>query len=350
MKKFKIRNGFTLAEMLIVVAVIGVVAILTVPALIANLQEKSWATSSDVFLKRFESSLRVMNTQGVLAGYRTTEDFVNVLSKHMKISKICSNDNLSECFNEYIYSGDENNKTETNIADLKTSRSFALDNWGTNTLGIQFANGVTGLLAYNPSCNANAYDNQSDVLKCVALIYDTSGFDKPNFITKDVNITGNVDVESFGCVSKLGGLCITKTAFKPTPVSKAECIEMAQSGKYDGMYENECVADNDYWAGAIKTCKGKIPTGEQAKTLVRSLYDCGNDCTFNWTGGGGHNYANLNESAYKQISTITPPISFWVLEVTSSPSWRKYYGIYKTYYDITHATSSGNCYAICVKD
>ena len=44
-------NGFTLVEVLITFAVIGIVAMLTLPNLIQNHNEKSWVTAKSVFEK-----------------------------------------------------------------------------------------------------------------------------------------------------------------------------------------------------------------------------------------------------------------------------------------------------------
>ena len=100
----KKNNGFTLAEVLITLAIIGIVAALTIPTLVQNYQERAWNTASQVFEKKLEEALKVMNTQASLAGYKTTEDFVHALSKHMKITKVCKSDNITSCFeNEVFY-------------------------------------------------------------------------------------------------------------------------------------------------------------------------------------------------------------------------------------------------------
>ena len=62
------------------------------PTLVQNFQQEAWNTSSEVFLRKLEESLNVMKVQGTLAGYTTTEAFVNELSKHIKITRICDND------------------------------------------------------------------------------------------------------------------------------------------------------------------------------------------------------------------------------------------------------------------
>ena len=57
------KAAFTLAEVLITLAIIGVVAVLTVPALIQNYNEKAWETAKSVFEKRLEVAVKQLNTE-----------------------------------------------------------------------------------------------------------------------------------------------------------------------------------------------------------------------------------------------------------------------------------------------
>ena len=45
-------NAFTLAEMLITLAITGILAALAIPSVIQNFQERSWQTSSNVFERK----------------------------------------------------------------------------------------------------------------------------------------------------------------------------------------------------------------------------------------------------------------------------------------------------------
>ena len=49
--------GFTLAETLITIGIIGVVAALTIPTLVQNYQEKNWETSANVFEKKLNEAI-----------------------------------------------------------------------------------------------------------------------------------------------------------------------------------------------------------------------------------------------------------------------------------------------------
>ena len=93
-------TAFTLAEVLITLAIIGVVAAMTIPTLVANYQDKAFETASTTFQRKLGEALKIMNVNSNLAGFQTTESFVEELSKHIKITKTCSNDKLTDCFAE----------------------------------------------------------------------------------------------------------------------------------------------------------------------------------------------------------------------------------------------------------
>ncbi len=267
-------TAFTLAEVLITLAIIGIVAALTIPTLVQNYQTKAWNTASEVFQRKLGEALRVMNVQGTLAGYTTTEAFVDELSKHIKITRICDNDDITTCFSDTVTWGDE----EVDMSKVKKAKNFGQEDWDTNTVAVQFANGVNGVIAYNPDCRQNQFSN--DVItvgengigtNCLAILYDVDGFKNPNTEGKDLK---NLNVASLGgsnCAIELSdGTCFT-APFYPTAVTKAECEQLVA----DGYPIKECYYESDYWAGAVKTCKdmgSSLPSQEQLDQLARDLY------------------------------------------------------------------------------
>ena len=261
------KAAFTLAEVLITLAIIGIVAALTIPTLVQNFQSRAWDTASEVFQRKLEESLKVMNVQGTLAGYTTTEAFVDELSKHIKITRICDNDDITTCFADKVTWGTENEEVE--MADVKRASHFGQDSWGTNTVGVQFANGVNAVIAYNPECVQNQYSNQITGTSCLAILYDVDGFKNPNTQNKDLR---SINVSSLGgssCSFEVGGICFG-TPFQPTALTAAECE--AQKGE---LGINACYYDSDYWAGAVKAChdQGKrLPNDSELTTLANDLY------------------------------------------------------------------------------
>ena len=267
-------TAFTLAEVLITLAIIGIVAALTIPTLVQNYQERAWGTASQVFQRKLGEALRVMNVQGTLAGYTTTEAFVDELSKHIKITRICDNDDITTCFADTVTWGDE----EVDMSKIKKAKNFGQEDWDTNTVAVQFANGVNGVIAYNPSCTQNQFSN--DVITvgengigttCLAILYDVDGFKNPNTQQKDLRGLNVASLGGSNCAIELSdGTCFT-APFKPTPVTKAECEQLVA----DGYPIKKCYYNDDYWAGAVKACKdmgSSLPSQEQLDQLARDLY------------------------------------------------------------------------------
>ena len=259
------KTGFTLAEVLITLGIIGIVAALTIPTLMQNYKDRAWATANKVFVRRLEEALKTMNTQQTLAGYRNTADFVDELSKHFKIVKTCQNDDLMSCFEDKVIWGNE----EVDMTNIKTASNFGQEDWDTDIIGVQFANGTTGLIAYNPSCTEKPFTNQYSGTDCLAILYDTDGFRNPNTQLKDLN---SINVNSLGgsnCAIELSDGTCFGAPFTPEPLTKAEC-----EAEKSNLGIKECNYDSDYWAGAVKACGGtqNMPAQAQLDKLAEDLY------------------------------------------------------------------------------
>ena len=267
------KAAFTLAEVLITLAIIGIVAALTIPTLVQNYQTKAWDTASEVFQRKLEESLKVMNVQGTLAGYTTTEAFVDELSKHIKITRICENDDITTCFSDTVTWGDE----EVDMSKIKKAKNFGQNDWDTNTVAVQFANGVNGVIAYNPDCRQNQFSN--DVITvgengigttCLAILYDVDGFKNPNTQQKDLRGLNVISLGSNCAIELSDGTCFT-APFYHIALTHAECIE-----RQSELGIEYCKDDNnDFWGGAVKTCHdmgSSLPSQEQLDQLARDLY------------------------------------------------------------------------------
>ena len=323
------KIGFTLAEVLITLAIIGIVAALTIPTLIQNYQERAWGTASQVFQRKLGEALRVMNVQGTLAGYTTTEAFVDELSKHIKITRICDNDDITTCFADTVTWGDE----EVDMSKIKKAKNFGQEDWDTNTVAVQFANGVNGVIAYNPSCTQDPFRN--DVISigetgigttCLAILYDVDGFKNPNTQQKDLRGLNVISLGSNCAIELSDGTCFT-APFIPTPLTLAECE--AQKGE---LGISECYYESDYWAGAVKACHdmgSSLPSQEQLDQLARDLYP---GATINTGLGQNSSGGNRDNDLAVSMGFITSRIyTFWLW---SSEEYSKY-SAYARYFTST---------------
>jgi len=108
------RNGFTLAEVLITLGIIGVVAALTIPILMANYQKVQEVAGLKKAYAEITEALRLMaNDHGcsddlrctnLFTGYSSIKGASNVLGgemvKYLKVSKNCGQDQSAKCFSD----------------------------------------------------------------------------------------------------------------------------------------------------------------------------------------------------------------------------------------------------------
>ncbi|MBR1425213.1 type II secretion system protein, partial [bacterium] len=118
------KAAFTLAEVLITLAIIGVVAALTLPTLIAKVNEKVDGNQKKVTEAKLIQGLNMLDLHGGINNtYSSTAEFAEELSKYMKITKICDGTNsaFTECipYNEIKYVADDEEKT-VDVVDLNT--------------------------------------------------------------------------------------------------------------------------------------------------------------------------------------------------------------------------------------
>ena len=104
--------AFTMAEILLSLTIIGVVAAITLPSLTGNINERTWNTQRKALYARFSQAIALMPslnaygtlTEGVDSSGSTvvTEDtaaetFVTKgLAKVLKINNICENEHLQD--------------------------------------------------------------------------------------------------------------------------------------------------------------------------------------------------------------------------------------------------------------
>ena len=97
--KNKKKKAFTLAEVLITLAIIGIVAAITIPTLMANYQKTQYVTQAKKAYSRFYEALAEISQEagcvndlactGFFSSTTTNETFGNELIKHFKVVKNC---------------------------------------------------------------------------------------------------------------------------------------------------------------------------------------------------------------------------------------------------------------------
>ncbi len=249
------KSAFTLAETLIALAIIGIVAALTIPNLMYNYQQRVMKEQVRTAKYKLTQATNLMNTKGLITAYPTTKDFVDVLSQHLKLIKVCDNNNLRDCWptdkitvpNSTNGIADGTFKT-VDVKDLTTGTSISSLGLGTKdtlTMGIVTADGVPMILTYSPYCTPldqytiYPYSLQDGkpvtnaTTNCISAIFDVNGSKGPNRIGTDVRTLNSL----FGYAK-----------FGATSITKSECEKLGKD------LVNACSYDDDYYAGAVKKC------------------------------------------------------------------------------------------------
>lgn len=172
------KRAFTLAEVLITLGIIGVVAALTMPSLIAKYKERETV----VKLKKMYSVIsqayqQVLNDNGDPTNWGltgTNAASANIVlarfTPYLKISKNCGS--ASGCFPNVTYKGLNN----TNVVNINTS---------TVHTGRAILNDGMSIYFYVQSKDCNiTYSGAANV--CANVGVDINGFNPPNQLGKDL--------------------------------------------------------------------------------------------------------------------------------------------------------------------
>ena len=194
--------GFTMAEILLSLTIIGVVAAITLPSLTGNINERTWNTQRKALYARFSQAMPLIDS---LNGYANAETFITgALGKVIKINNICDKEHLSDCGIASTFVNlaastldipttlNELNPALTSVdLDLTASGSSHYIFSGNNTDAAAFetGNGESIVVYYNPTCVGDMGETDNYYVQrkiCAHFIYDLNGSKGPNTVNKDI--------------------------------------------------------------------------------------------------------------------------------------------------------------------
>ena len=277
------KKGFTLAEVLITLGIIGVVAAITMPMLITNVRNHVRAKRIQNIEQKFSKATDKMVSLGLMTGHSSTQDFVNELGKHLKLAKVCDNDNLQSCW-PYEKVITRKSGTTWDIANTKLASELKMKDDETSTwdktMGIITADGISMILSYNTKCDIdetksiNYSGSISSTTGCVAVVYDWNGATKPNKYGDDV-LSINAKGLHNSCVGVEFGdnLCLGKPEI-PVPMTYDDCEKEKDTLKISTCCPTALCGNKDYWAGAVKKCGGtqNMPTSSDLDKIAEYIY------------------------------------------------------------------------------
>ena len=297
--------AFTMAEILLSLTIIGVVAAITLPSLTGNINERTWNTQRKALYARFSQAIALMPS---LNGYGTltegdsstsavdtaAETFVTAgLSKVLKINNICDSEHLADCgipskitaVNGSIpYSAYSQGLPETLYGYNSMFGNFSFNyvgNGGTAFSGnvsakafdskvaaFETANGESIAVYYNPQCQSNMNETSAFYAQtkiCANFVYDLNGSKGPNTVGKDIGfITALFPSDSVVVApmvpSRMAGSGETSTA--PLTWERASSYCREQGDDLRMMNREEAIAvfmnnalfgnyNTDYWTSTL---------------------------------------------------------------------------------------------------
>ena len=267
------RSAFTLAEVLITLSIIGIVAALTIPSMIENHNNKAWKTAKDLWDKKLVEATRQMNIDGVMTGVaNSTEDYMNYFKKYVKVIKTCENDKLENCYApKFVQTGDK--ETEVEVSSLTTANSLGQKDWNTNTMGFVIADGTTVVMAYNPNCSSVdpfSSEGQNGQVGCMSMLIDVNGKKGPNRVGDDIQLK-NATIST--CDMKFQDKCIAASDIYP--IEPINTCDGSADFDYDDRGSTNRYCATNRWAAMKKACAEndmRLPTMQELADVATYMY------------------------------------------------------------------------------
>ena len=275
MSQAKTKSAFTLAEVLITLGVIGIVAAMTMPTLLKNIAERSNSEAQANLAQKITKSMNLMRADGGLERtYASTDEFVDEFSKYIKISTRCDAAHIADCWPTKTVTTTDGETYD--VSKAKTGKNLNLKDNKSNNVGIILADGATLILTYNPNAGiigdgdtvtpsfadlpigfgrTKKFAYTTSVTDPIDFVMDVNGFKGPNSEARNGK---QYDIRSFkvakfskGCAgNEIKGIGCVYQLPSWSPI-KAGTDEMK---KWDPQYDASGRTDDNYWAGAKKAC------------------------------------------------------------------------------------------------
>ncbi len=288
----KRQAAFTMAEILLSLTIIGVVAAITLPSLTGNINERTWNTQRKALYARMSQAISLMPH---LNGYGTLEEgdpnnvaetfITNGLAKVLKINNICDSENLKDCgipdkitpiegatldnfttsYNTLVAFNDMFNGSYTRPSNNVT---YSYEQTDTKAAAFETANGESIVVYYNPHCAANMQETNvhfSQPKMCANFVYDLNGSKGPNTVGKDIGFIAALyptdpivvapvplakKVNNGGDYSTALGVCNKRDEESRLP-NREELTAM--------FYNKALIGDlqeGDHWSGSMEVING----------------------------------------------------------------------------------------------
>ena len=172
-RKLNSNKAFTLAEVLITLVIIGIIAALTIPTLVNNYQKTQYVTQLKKAYSEVTQALKLMANDygcpgdlkctGLFAPGTSSQSFGDAFVKYFKVVKNCKEDTTQVCFSQDV--NDYYDGSGLYVNDQNTNYRFITEDG-------------TAFSIYNYSDNCDSH--------CGFMNIDVNGLKKPNYRGRDI--------------------------------------------------------------------------------------------------------------------------------------------------------------------
>ncbi len=185
---------------MITLTIIGIVAAITLPSLLVNINDKAWNAQRKALYARMSQAIGEMDS---ISGYGDEDDIENSaeafivdgLSKVYRVQNVCNKNNLKACgipSSIITLNGNTMNFPQTMSELNDTISKYSNDIASSNVSAFETVNGESIAIFYNPGCLSSSSNTKSVGrslrIFCVNMIYDLNGLKGPNEVGKDIGI------------------------------------------------------------------------------------------------------------------------------------------------------------------
>lgn len=209
-KKYKYHRAFTLAEVLITLGIIGIVAAMTLPPLVANYRERQFVTSAQKGYSIIVNALNKWLADNDIIGDYTvfwlstpsTDELLQKLSTQLNVVSICTNKNMDACGGKYTTltykkTNDGHGNTSNGVA-LNNNRAVLADGMFVSVTNTNYNYGSctnqfwsnerdeNGYFIPDPSSPTGNKGQYKMSYTCGYVAIDTNGLKGPNQVGTDI--------------------------------------------------------------------------------------------------------------------------------------------------------------------
>ena len=168
------KRAFTLAEVLITLVIIGVIAALTVPTLIQNTQKQEYVSAlKKAYSTLSQATLKILEEDEIKANNlnRVKEQY----KKHLNVAKDCGRD--TQCG----FAGDTKDLQKNIVSNAQELANG--ESWYASTTRLALADGTVLLFHWRSGWHCST-DSKS--YSCYHILVDLNGPKAPNIVGRDI--------------------------------------------------------------------------------------------------------------------------------------------------------------------